>query len=90
MSAPSPGRTDSSRNGPRLILTSRLPLPKFPTWDSVAMWACWVYGFTIGPLVIEIAIYEVIKTNTPLDELEAALTWCLVIGLGLVGLGQYM
>lgn len=91
---PLPEDTDVPSSRPRRILTSRRPLPKFPTWDSVAIWACWVYGFIIGPLVIEIVIYEVIKANTPPDELEAALTffltWCLVIGLGLVGLGQYM
>lgn len=91
---PLPEDTGVPSSRPRRILTSRRPLPKFPTWDSVAIWACWVYGFIIGPLVIEIVIYEVIKANTPPDELEAALTfvltWCLVIGLGLVGLGQYM
>lgn len=93
MTAPSTGGAESPSSRPRRILTSQRPRPK-TSLDSVAIWATWVYGFTLGPLLIEIFIYEVIKRNTSPDELEAALivffTKCLVIGLGLVGLGQFM
>lgn len=77
----------------RRLLATRRQLPDFP-WDAVSVWATWVFGFTFGPLLVQIIIYDIIKQTTPEVDLERALTvfliWCLVVGLGLVGLGQYL
>lgn len=82
----------SARRQQRLLATRRQS-PAFP-WDAVSVWATWVFGFTFGPLLVQIVIYDVIRQQTPRADLEDALTvflvWCLALGLGLVGLGQYL
>lgn len=84
-------RTPKSQR--RRLLTSHRATPELQ-WDSVSAWSTWVYGFTFGPLVVEIVIYEIVKRQVAPADLEDALvillTWFLVIGLALAGLGQFM
>lgn len=89
----SQGSARNEPEEPRRLLVSRKPMPKL-SFDSLARWATWVLGFAIGPMFIEAVIYLVIRYWTSPEDLEASLTifltWCLVIGLALAGLGQFL
>lgn len=86
-----------------ILCRGKRQFPTTPFKDPVVNWTIWVFSFTAGPMFIEAVgfrIYEEIIPRAGLTQekydisVSAALgnflTWCLVVGLALAGLGQYM
>lgn len=86
-----------------ILRRGRRQSPKFPFKDPNVDWTIWVFAFTAGPMFFEsvgFSIYEKIIPAADLTQkqydvqvsaaLENFLTWCLVVGLALAGLGQYL
>lgn len=90
---PPQGTAQNGTYEPRHLLVSRKPMLKLP-FDGLTKWATWVLGFAVGPMFVEAVIYLIIRYWIRPEDLEAELTifltWCLVIGLAVAGLGQFL
>lgn len=67
--------------------------PEF-RWDRASTWSSGVFGCVLAPVLVQIGFFTFLENSLAGEALDRALTvlltWCLVVGLALAGLGQIM